>query len=88
MISWILILIITFTRFTTCQNGYGFKSPPMGWNPYNAFSFTFDETIIRKQADIIATEGYLDVGYRYINLDDSWQAPNRTANGTLTYNTD
>ncbi|CAG8460822.1 3105_t:CDS:10 [Dentiscutata heterogama] len=88
MISWILILIITFTRFTTCKNGYGFKSPPMGWNPYNAFTFAFNETIIKNQADIIVTGGYLKVGYRYINLDDSWQAPNRTADGTLSYNTD
>ncbi|CAG8771971.1 9526_t:CDS:2, partial [Dentiscutata erythropus] len=50
-------------------NGYGFKSPPMGWNPYNFFTFAYNETIIKQQADIIATIGYLDVGFRYINLD-------------------
>ncbi|CAG8497172.1 2082_t:CDS:10 [Dentiscutata erythropus] len=54
--------------FTTCQNGFGYKTPPMGWNPYNAFGLNYNEATIKQQADIIASEGYLEVGYRYINL--------------------
>ncbi|CAG8752238.1 8566_t:CDS:10, partial [Dentiscutata erythropus] len=74
MITWILIFIIVFTRFTTCQNGFGYKTPPMGWNPYNSFGLNYNEAIIKQHADTIASEGYLEVGYRYINLDDGWQA--------------
>ncbi|CAG8579780.1 4170_t:CDS:10, partial [Dentiscutata heterogama] len=58
-------------------NGIGYKTPPMGWNPYNAFHSNFNDVLIKQHADIIASEGYLEVGYRYINLDDGWQAPIR-----------
>ena len=30
--------------------------------------------------------GYRDAGYEYVNLDDCWQAPNRTATGHLAAN--
>ncbi|CAG8799591.1 6944_t:CDS:2, partial [Cetraspora pellucida] len=68
---WILIFIIAFTKFTACldtsEYGYGFATPVMGWNPYNAHLSQNEETI-KGHADIIADQGYLDVGYRYINL--------------------
>ncbi|CAG8528085.1 15634_t:CDS:10 [Racocetra persica] len=51
----------------------------MGWNPYNQFHGDANENIIKAHADIIADKGYLDVGYRYINLDDGWQGPIRLA---------
>ncbi|RIB20431.1 Glycoside Hydrolase Family 27 protein [Gigaspora rosea] len=84
MITWILIFIIAFTRFTTSQNGLGYKTPPMGWNPYNAFINAYNETLIKQHADIIANQGYLAVGYRYINLDDGWQASERTKDNKLS----
>ncbi|CAG8771707.1 6606_t:CDS:2, partial [Gigaspora rosea] len=70
--------------FTTSQNGLGYKTPPMGWNPYNAFHYNINETLIKQHADIIAKQGYLDVGFRYINLDDGWQASARTADNKLS----
>ncbi|CAG8729384.1 31644_t:CDS:10, partial [Racocetra persica] len=40
---------------------------------YNVIS----EEIVKNHTNIIADEGYLDVGYRYINLDDAWQNSSR-----------
>ncbi|RIB13742.1 Glycoside Hydrolase Family 27 protein [Gigaspora rosea] len=85
MITWKLIFILAFTRFTTCQNGLGYKTPPMGWNPYNAFNTSFNDTLIRQHVNIIVNQGYLSAGYRYINLDDAWQASERKDN-KLSFN--
>ncbi|CAG8794638.1 4653_t:CDS:10, partial [Dentiscutata erythropus] len=41
------------------------------------FHSNFNDVLIKQHADVIANEGYLEVGYRYINLDDGWQAPIR-----------
>ncbi|CAG8822146.1 21799_t:CDS:2, partial [Racocetra persica] len=53
--------------------GFGYETPPMGWNPYNAYELNFTEEIVRTHADIISSQGYLDVGYRYVNIDDGWE---------------
>ncbi|KAF0520944.1 alpha-galactosidase [Gigaspora margarita] len=84
MITWILIFITAFTGFTTSQIEVGYKTPPMGWNSYNAFHYDINEALIRQHVDIIANQGYLAVGYRYINLDDGWQASARTADNKLS----
>lgn len=34
-------------------------------------------------ADLLVSEGYRDVGYEYINIDDCWMAKERAANGSL-----
>jgi alpha-galactosidase len=35
----------------------------------------FNEKLIRDTADALVSEGYKDVGYEYVCLDDCWQAP-------------
>ena len=34
-------------------------------------------------ADIIASEGYREAGYEYVNVDDCWPAHERAADGRL-----
>ncbi|CAG8755764.1 37069_t:CDS:10 [Gigaspora margarita] len=58
----------------------------MGWNPYNAFNSSFNDTLIRQHVDIIVNQSYLAAGYRYINLDDGWQASERTKDNKLSFN--
>jgi alpha-galactosidase len=59
------------------------KTPPMGWSSWNAFGCTIDEDIIRAQADALVDSGMRDLGYRYVNIDDCWQAPERGPDGGL-----
>jgi alpha-galactosidase len=60
-------------------------TPPMGVNNWNATGCTgtFDEAWVRAQADALVTTGLRETGYRYVNLDDCWAAPQRDAAGRL-----
>jgi alpha-galactosidase len=57
--------------------------PPMGWNTWNHFACNIDEALIRESADALVESGMRDAGYRYVNIDDCWQAYERDANGIL-----
>lgn len=48
--------------------------PPMGWNSWNKYKCDISETLIRKQADAMASSGLKDAGYQYIVIDDCWQS--------------
>ena len=57
--------------------------PPMGWNSWNTFFDTYDESLIMEMADILVSEGYLDCGYQYLILDDCWLEKDRDPSGRL-----
>jgi alpha-galactosidase len=59
------------------------STPPMGFNPYNAFGNNVNETTIKQVADAMVTNGMRDAGYLYVNLDDDWQG-GRDAGGNIT----
>ncbi|WP_165436245.1 NPCBM/NEW2 domain-containing protein [Amycolatopsis suaedae] len=58
-------------------------APPMGWNHWNRFRCDIDEQIIRDTADALVRSGLRDAGYRYVNVDDCWQAGARDSDGNL-----
>ena len=58
------------------------KTPPMGWNSWNAFSVNINETVLRQTADLMVSSGLRDAGYVYLNLDDGWQV-SRDSNGVI-----
>ena len=62
-------------------------TPPMGWNSWNKFGCRIDEALIRETADAMVASGMRDAGYRYVNIDDCWEASARDANGDLTTDT-
>jgi alpha-galactosidase len=57
--------------------------PPMGWNSWNTFGCAIDETKILAAADALVSSGMRDAGYRYVVVDDCWQASTRAADGSL-----
>jgi alpha-galactosidase len=61
------------------------KTPPMGWNSWNKFAVRVDDTTIRQMADAMASTGMREAGYRYINIDDTWEG-DRDAQGNITTN--
>ena len=61
------------------------RTPPMGWNSWNKFAGRVDDAAVRGMADAMATNGMKDAGYRYINIDDTWEAE-RDAQGNITTN--
>lgn len=43
----------------------------------------FSERLFRTMADLVVSEGYADVGYEYINVDDCWLEKERGFSGQL-----
>lgn len=58
-------------------------TPPMGWNSWNRFQAKIDERLIRETAEAMVETGMRDAGYRYVVIDDGWEAPRRNAHGEL-----
>jgi alpha-galactosidase len=59
--------------------------PVMGFNPYNTFGTTVDQSLIAAIVKAMARNGMAAAGYRYVILDDGWQG-NRTSSGQITAN--
>ncbi len=60
-------------------------TPPMGWNSWNHFAAKIDDATVRAQADAMVASGMKDAGYRYINIDDTWEGE-RDAAGVIHAN--
>ena len=61
-------------------------TPPMGWNSWNCWGLSVDDQKVRAAADAFITSGLADHGWTYINIDDGWEAQERTAKGELLAN--
>jgi alpha-galactosidase len=59
--------------------------PPMGWNSWNKFAGSIDDKTIRETADAMARSGMVNAGYRFINIDDTWEGQ-RDAQGRIHAN--
>ncbi|HEY2044722.1 MAG TPA: hypothetical protein VGH11_18755, partial [Jatrophihabitans sp.] len=59
------------------------KTPPMGFNDWNAFGCNVDEQLIKQTADYFVSSGLKDAGYSYVNIDDCWLQKARSADGHL-----
>ena len=60
-------------------------TPPMGWNSWNHFAERVTDADVRAAADALVHTGMRDVGYIYVNLDDTWEGK-RDAQGVLHTN--
>ncbi|MGO1056822.1 NPCBM/NEW2 domain-containing protein [Crossiella sp. CA198] len=60
-------------------------TPPMGFNNWNTTHCRaeFNEKMITDMADIFVDRGLKAAGYSYVNIDDCWALPQRTADGNL-----
>ncbi|XP_061456231.1 alpha-N-acetylgalactosaminidase-like isoform X2 [Rhineura floridana] len=82
-------------RASSLDNGL-LKTPPMGWVPWERFRCNTDckndpnncisEHLIKAMADRLAGDGWKQLGYEYVNLDDCWAADKRDAQGRLQPN--
>ncbi|XP_046375047.2 alpha-N-acetylgalactosaminidase-like isoform X2 [Haliotis rufescens] len=69
------------------------RTPPMGFLSWERFRCNLDckndpencvsEHLYKSIADVIVAEGYRDLGYEYVNIDDCWPAKTRDAAGRL-----
>jgi alpha-galactosidase len=59
------------------------SKPPLGFNDWNAVHCNVSEALIKQTAAAMVTNGLRAAGYRYVNVDDCWSAPARSARGQL-----
>jgi alpha-galactosidase len=59
------------------------KTPPMGWNDWNAFGCGVSESLVEQTADYLVSSGLKADGYQYVNIDDCWMTGSRDGNGNL-----
>lgn len=77
----ISLLIVCFHPVQTLNNGLA-KTPPMGWLSWERFTCNIDctnypeqcinENLYLSMADRLVEDGFKDVGYEYVNIDDCW----------------
>src|SRR5690242_346931 len=64
------------------DNG-GARTPPTGFNDWNAFGCNVSERLIEQSADAMIASGMKAAGYRYVNIDDCWLEKWRDGAGDL-----
>lgn len=86
------VVVIALGSVAALENGLA-RKPPMGWMTWQRFRCITDcdkypdecisEQLIKRMADLMVSEGYLDAGYEYVNIDDCWSMMERDADGIL-----
>ncbi len=61
-------------------------TPPMGWNSWNCWGLSVSADKVKETADYMVSSGLADHGWMYINIDDGWEAEERTSEGELLGN--
>ena len=81
-----LLLFINPLIVSSLNNGLAL-TPPMGWSTWNVFHCDYTEADIMEMADTLVASGMLSAGYKYLNIDDCWEASYRDSiSGMLKYN--
>lgn len=63
------------------------RTPPMGWNSWNAFRTEVDEAKVLGAARAMVDSGLSELGYTYVNIDDGWWLKRRLSDGRLEIRT-
>ncbi|RXG73717.1 hypothetical protein Avbf_00113 [Armadillidium vulgare] len=84
----VLFVVFFTSRLNALDNGLAL-TPPMGWLAWERFRCNTDcqndpdncisEDLFKTMADIIATEGYAQIGYDTVIMDDCWLSHERDA---------
>jgi alpha-galactosidase len=79
LVQWFIFMFLALPVMAQTLSA---SRPPMGWNSWNHFAGKVTDADVRSAADQLVSTGMRDVGYVYVNLDDTWQGE-RDAQGVL-----
>ncbi|XP_077983617.1 alpha-N-acetylgalactosaminidase-like [Glandiceps talaboti] len=92
-----LLSLLLCAHCVVCMDNGLARTPPMGWMDWERFRCNTDcandpnncigEKLFRDMADEMAINGYKDVGYEYVCIDDCWMSMQRDSHGNLYANT-
>ena len=63
------------------------RTPPMGWNSWNAFRTEINEDKLIGAAEALVSTGLAKLGYVYVNIDDGWWLKRRMSDKRLQIRT-
>ena len=81
LLSLSAVLLLATNTFAL-NNGIGL-TPQMGWNSWNKYACNITEGLIKQTTDKIIALGLDKLGYKYVNLDDCWNAVERDSKGRI-----
>ncbi|ALC46033.1 CG7997 [Drosophila busckii] len=80
------VLLLGLEYVAALENGLA-RTPPMGWMPFERFRCLTDcaqfprdcisERLFKRTADLLVSEGYAALGYKYLIIDDCWTEERR-----------
>src|SRR3954469_12240616 len=76
------VIVLPTAPAVALGNGLA-RTPPMGWNDWNAFGCNVSEQLVQQTADTIVNSGMKAAGYQYVNIDDCWMTGSRDPAGRL-----
>ncbi|XP_028671159.1 alpha-N-acetylgalactosaminidase isoform X2 [Erpetoichthys calabaricus] len=86
-------LLLTFPAVILALDNGLMLTPPMGWLAWERYRCNIDcrtdpkncisERLFRDMADRLLEDGWRELGYEYVNIDDCWAAKQRDEQGRL-----
>ncbi len=81
-IKSIIVFFLAAQTTVYAQSNDLARTPPMGWNSWNAFALNINSKIVKAVADSMVSKGLAAAGYQYVVIDDGWQI-SRDGNGKI-----
>ncbi|XP_059921171.1 alpha-N-acetylgalactosaminidase-like [Gadus macrocephalus] len=93
----VFLLLALIPGSTGLDNGL-LRTPPMGWMAWERFRCDIDcrkdptncisEKLFRDMADRLSEDGWRELGYEYVMIDDCWMSMQRGSDGRLQPDSD
>ncbi|XP_003743884.1 alpha-galactosidase A [Galendromus occidentalis] len=93
---FVAVLLVYHTPVSALENGLALR-PPMGWKSWERFRCNIDcdkspdecisEKLYKRMADELVAQGYRDLGYVFVSIDDCWSMPERDQGNRLVADT-
>ena len=91
-LNFLIFVFLAVEKSYSLDNGLA-RTPPMGWLSWERFTCNIDcvnyphncinEQLYKDMADRMVKDGFKDVGYQYVNIDDCWSEMKRDSQNKL-----
>lgn len=98
LVSLLSLSLLCLVPLIQCNENGLALTPPMGWMAWERFRCNLDckedpencigETLFRNMADRLSEDGWKELGYEYVIIDDCWMSLLRDKDGRLQPNPD
>jgi len=85
LLTSVLVYVAGAAESSALDGGLA-RTPPMGWNDWNAFHCNVSQALVQETADFFVSSGMREAGYEFVNIDDCWALPERDSSGDLVPN--